>query len=159
MTTKRRTEIISLWVTPEIKKEVEKFKDEDDSKEEIIRRFIKSEVDWLEGEMKEVDEATIRYKARLIAIKDNFEKAQSMHIEQTEQIAQKMYDAIYKLNQMAETTSTKVNGVHEQIREVSKAMEHVSTYNLEKLLDAVERYEKMTDGQKELIKMLINKQA
>ena len=109
-----RTESIWFQVTPSVKKELDAAIDNDELKETIIKNFIKSETNWLVEEMKEIDDITIQYKAKLVQIKSNFKEAQSAYVEEIEKLIDISTPILNKLNNQFNVLNIKLHGTKEE---------------------------------------------
>ncbi len=109
----QRSEYVSIYVTPTVAKEFKAAKENEALKESIIRGFIEREVDFLKDEMKEIDEATIRYTAKLLTIKDKFTEAQDKYSEEIAELCNISYKAF-------EPIETKFNSFKKQIENTQK---------------------------------------
>ena len=155
MENEEKTEIVSLWVDKKTKLNLEAAKDNKSLQEEIAKRFVKTELDWMEGEMKFIDEATIIYKSKLIAIRENFGKAQDLYVEEIAKIYTKANNTFKKLDKISEGVSLNIESAFAKIEALNKKIEYINPSNLERLLNTIDRYNSMTGKEKELIKLLI----
>ena len=151
----KRTESVFIRVTPEVKREFDLAKTNESLQEDIIRRHIKSETSWLEDEMKEIDEAVIKYKAKLITIRDNFAKAQDSYIVEIEKIYTMTNEKTNKIESKIKSINEKIEGSKSLVLSLKDQIGYINTSQLERLLDAVDRYNGFNESQKELVKMLI----
>ncbi|MCR9263333.1 MAG: hypothetical protein NXH86_04205 [Flavobacteriaceae bacterium] len=151
-----RTEHIFLNVTPKVKKELEMAKYNHALKDSIIKNFIESESNWLKDEMRDIDEYTVKYRAKLLTIKDNFSEAQSSYVEQIEEIYSVANKTFSKIDKVSNTLNEKIESSYNQLEALSKKISYINHDRLDRLLDAVERYSNMTTEQKRLIEMIIS---
>lgn len=152
-----RSEMVFISVTPKVKKEIELIKDNQSLKEQIIKNFFATEKNWIEQELKAVDEATLKYSAKLITIKDKFAEVQSSYIEEVESI----YNTAEKTFSKIDTITSKLDLKSEQaikgVKRLSNAIGHINVERMERLMDAVDRFSSMNPEQKEMIELIINK--
>lgn len=165
MTTEKeeRSEYVGLYVTPTFAKELKLAGDNDKLKQDVLKRFITNETDWLKEEMKSIDEITLTYSAKLITLRDNFEKVQSGYVEEIEKMCDMQFkafkpveDNFKKLQQEAKIITLQAEETYKEISKIDKAIGYIDYTKLEKLLLLVEKYNTMSDKEKELIKMLLN---
>lgn len=165
MTTEKeeRSEYVGLYVTPTFAKELKLAGDNDKLKQDVLKRFITNETDWLKEEMKSIDEVTLTYSAKLITLRDNFEKVQSGYVEEIEKMCDMQFkafkpveDNFKKLQQEAKIITLQAEETYKEISKIDKAIGYIDYTKLEKLLLLVEKYNTMSDKEKELIKMLLN---
>jgi len=151
-----RTECFTMWVTPEVAKELAIAKDNVSLRDDIIKRFVAGEKSWLETEMVEIDEQTIRYRAKLLGIRDAFQKAQDGYVSEIEAIAAKATETFGKVSGFTKELSQHSERALSEVRKVSEAIGYVNVDRLEKLLALVERFNTMTSEEKKLITLLIS---
>ena len=151
-----RSESIFLRVTPKVKKEIELAQDNKILQDTIIKNFISSETEWLKGEMRDIDESVVKYRGKLLTIKDNFSEAQDSYVEQIEEIYGVADKTFNKINTVSDSLSKKVDSAYNKIDELSKKISYINCDRLERLMDAVDRFSNMTPEQKKLIEMIIS---
>jgi len=157
MEKEERSEYVSIYVTPKVKREFELAKDNKALQETIIRNFCQSETYWLEGEMKEIDEATIKYTAKLLTIKDRFQEAHASYVGQLEDICTIARSTFLKIDGISKSLETQLASAYSDTKQLSEKINSLNYSHLEKFLDVVERFNRMPDTEKELIKMLLAK--
>lgn len=150
-----RSEYVSIYVTPELKKEFEAAKDNQVLKETIIKRYLQGESDWLEQELKGIDEATIKYQARLIGIKDSFAKVQDAYVTEIENLYQKVTEADKKISTQLQNAAPLIKHLTEEVKSLSDKIPYINTERIERLITVVEKYNGMTAEEKELIKLIL----
>ena len=157
-----RSEYVGLYVTPTFAKELKLAGDNDKLKQDVLKRFITNETDWLKEEMKSIDEITLTYSAKLITLRDNFEKVQNGYVEEIEKMCDMQFkafkpveDNFKKLQQEAKIITLQAEETYKEISKIDKAIGYIDYSKLEKLLLLVEKYNTMSDKEKELIKMLL----
>ena len=164
MTTEKeeRSEYVGLYVTPTFAKELKLAGDNEKLKQDVLKRFITNETDWLKEEMKSIDEITLTYSAKLITLRDNFEIVQSGYVEEIEKMCDMQFkafkpveDNFKKLQQEAKIITLQAEDTYKEISKIDKAIGYIDYSKLEKLLLLVEKYNTMSDKEKELIKMLL----
>lgn len=153
-----RTEYITMYVTPEVKKELDQASTNDKLKEDIIRGFLKGEKDWLRDELRQIDNATIEYSSRLIGIKDAFDKVSKVHIEEIDKLNEKVYSSLSKPSNLVDGILTKVKFLKEDITYVNDNINSLNLDRLERCLDLVDRINSLGKEDISLFKKLIDKE-
>lgn len=158
----KRTEYVGVYLTPTMAKQIKEAGDNEVLKDKILKQFVTNETDWLKDEVQNMDEITTIYRAKLLTIKDNFSKAQNIYVEEIEKLCTTSYEALRPLSVRFSTLQKEVEQVKNQIESVSKMTDSLSTKigyinyaNIERLLDSVDRFNKMSESEKELIKLLL----
>ncbi len=152
-----RTESVWVYVTPAVKAEFQMAQDNEKLREQIIRDYIRSETDWLKQEMGEIDEAVIKYRAKLLTIKDQFKEAQDSYVEQIESISSAAQESFKKFDCIAIDVNKKVVNTYDKIVDLSNKLSYIDADRLTRLMDALDRFDSMSAEQKELIKLIVNK--
>ena len=150
-----RSEGLYVYVTPTVAKEYKVAATNKDLEETIIKRFLKSETDWLSEELKAMDDQTIKYKAKLIGIKEAFSLAQDSYVTEIESISTKAYTTLTKLDNFTKDLNNNIQSCFNNIVALDKRLQCTNITSLEKLLAAVDRFNEMNDEQKQLIKLLL----
>jgi hypothetical protein len=154
---KDRTEYVGIWTTPEMAKEIKLAESNSSLQDTIIKQYIHSETAFLEQELKEIDEYTIKYRAKLIGIKDSFSKAQDSYIAEIEAIYTKAETCFKRLDTLAKDVNTKINESKFKLEDLNKSLGYIDASKLERLLNTVTRYNDMSCDEKELISLILKK--
>ena len=152
-----RSEYVSLYVTKKLAIELEQMKDNQTAKESIIKNYLTSEKDWLASEMQGIDDATLKYSTKLLGNKENFEIAHSIYVERVENIysvANKTFD---KFDSVVKPLEQKLDKLHTSITHVMDRVGYINVERLERMITALDTFEKMTIEQKDIIKLLLEK--
>lgn len=158
-----RSEYVGLYMTPTMAKQVKEADSNEQLKDKLIKQFVTNEIGWLTDEISEMDNITVRYKARLLTIKDRFAEAQNIYVSEIETLINKTEDAMKPLNgkfnslkNEIEQIKNSADGVSKVVDSLSAKIGHIDYSRIERLLDAVDRFNKMSDSEKELIRLVIS---
>jgi len=152
-----RSESVFIYVTPTLKKEFEHAKDNQVLKETIIKQFLTNEKDWLNDELRQIDESVVKYSAKLIGIKDAFGKCQNAYIEEIETIYKKANETFKKLDLVAENTNVKIERTRTNLYSMLESMSKIDFSRVERMLSLVEKLDSMSQSEMDLLrKLLIN---
>lgn len=151
-----RSEYVSIYVTPTLKKEFELAKDNQSLKESIIKNYLSSERNWLEDELKQVDESTIKYSAKLIGIKEKFQLAQNAYVEEIESIYKTANNTFKKLDTISSDLEKKLANAYSDTNQLISKINSMDFSKIERLLDLTNRVSNMSTSEKELLKKLLN---
>lgn len=165
MTTKKeeRSEYVGLYLTPTMAKQLKEADNNEALKDKILKEFVRNETDWLKEEIQTMDEITVQYRAKLLTIKDSFVKAQDIYCEEIEKLVcesqSKMQPLESKFNSLKDDirfAKSEVESLQKMTDKLSSGLYNVDCTRLERLLDAVDRFNKMPETEKELIRLLLN---
>lgn len=151
-----RNEYVAIYVTPTVKRELEAAKDNQALKELILKQYLTSEKDWLEEELKQIDESTVKYSAKLIGIKDAFSKCQDAYVEEIESIYKKANDTFIKLDTISVDTKKSIEHTKDSLKDMLKSISEIDFYKIDKLLEIINKVNLMSSDELELMKKLLN---
>ena len=151
-----RSEYVAIWVTPTLKKEFELAKDNQVLKETILKRYLTTETDWLNEELKEIEESTVKYSAKLIGIKDAFSKCQDAYVAEIEKIYKQANDTFSKLNTVTESTRKNIERTKNNLTEMLTQISRIDFHKIEKMLELINKVNSMSTSEMELMKKLLN---
>lgn len=161
----KRTEYVGMYLTPTMAKQLKDAGDNEVLKDKILKQFVTNETEWLKEEVQNMDEITAIYRAKLLTIRDNFSKAQDIYVEEIEALINNTSSAIYPLTAKFDNLKKNIEEIKNQtasvsnsIASISKNIDSIEYWKLEKLIDIVEKYNNMSETEKELIKLLIERQ-
>mgnify|MGYP005609038577 FL=1 len=153
MSENKRTEYVGLYVTPEVKKEIEFSKDNPTIIENIIKRYLSNEKDFVEQELKDIDDASVKYKARLIGIREAFQEANSSYVSEINEIYESGQNILNKLSSSIKSFKDEIQSVQHQYVQFSSF--HISQF--ERILNLMEKFRYMSTEEKEILKVLMEK--
>jgi len=151
-----RSESVFIYVTPTLKKEFEHAKDNQVLKETIIKQFLTNEKDWLNDELRQIDESVVKYSAKLIGIKDAFGKCQNAYIEEIETIYKKANDTFRKLDTVSESTRKNIEHTKNNLSGMLTQISNIDFYKIEKMLELINKVNSMSNSEIGLMKKLLN---
>ena len=151
-----RSEYVAIYVTPTLKKEFELAKDNQALKETILKQYLTNEKDWLNDELKQIDESTVKYSAKLIGIKDAFSKCQDAYVEEIESIYKKANDTFIKLDTISVDTKKSIEHTKDSLKDMLKSISEIDFYKIDKLLEIINKVNLMSSDELELMKKLLN---
>jgi len=159
-----RSEYVGLYMTPTMAKQIREADNNEQLKDKLLKNFVTNETDWLKEEILNMDEITVLYRAKLLTIKDRFTEAQNIYVDEIEKLLNKSDDAIKPLSQKftslkkeIESVKIEVESTHKAIESISLKIGYIDYSKIERLLDAVDRFNKMDESEKELIRLVIAK--
>lgn len=151
-----RSEYVAVYVTPTLKKEFELAKDNKALQETILKGYLSTEKDWLNDELRQIDESTVKYSAKLIGIKDAFAKCQDAYVLEIEDIYKKANNTFQKLDSIAENTRKSIESTKTNLERMLSQINSIDFYKIEKMLSLVDKVNSMSETELELLKKLLN---
>lgn len=163
MEKEERSEYVGLYMTPSMAKQIKEANNNEQLKEKLLRQFITNETDWLKDEINEMDDVTVRYRAKLLTIKDRFSEAQGIYVTEIESLLNKTDQALSPLSGRFNSLKKEIESAKDDAVNLSKVVDElyskasrIDSSRIERLLDAIDRFNKMSDSEKELIRLIIS---
>ena len=160
----QRTEYIGLYVTPTMAKELKLASDNKQLEDKIIKDFVTNETDWIKSQISEMDEINVLYRAKLLTIRDSFQKAQNTYIEEIEKMCdvphtelQGLESKIQSIKNQTQSVKDEAKSLFYEVENISNKMKYINCEPIERLLNLVERFNQMGESDKELIRLMITK--
>jgi ParB-like chromosome segregation protein Spo0J len=150
-----RIEYIGIYVTPTLKKELELVKDNQTLRDSIIKNYLQTEKEWLEQELNDIDELTVKYRAKLIGTKEAFSKVQDVHCDEISKMYDKTTETFGKINTVVKNTQDKIKEVSHNLDSMFRSINSIDLSNAERLLELVEKLSKMSKKEKEILSKLL----
>ena len=157
-----RSTYVGIYTTPELAKQLEDVKDNQYLQEKILKQFVESETNWLKEEIQNIDEITTIYRAKLVYIKDGFSKAKDIYVEEIEKLSDEISDAFEPLKKKFAILREQFDSSREcfenlagTIKRFGANLGYIDIERIERLLDLVDRYNRMSDKEKEFLKLFI----
>lgn len=146
-----------MSVTPTIAREFRLAADNKTLQDEIIKKFVTSEASWLEDEMRLIDEQVVRYRAKLLGIRDAFTTAQDSYISEIEAISNKATETFRKVDGFTHELNQKIERSASEIRRVATALDNMDVAKLERLMAAIDKFNAMSGDEKAIVTLLLGK--
>ena len=157
----KRTESVWINVTPDVKKEFDNCRNDQEMQEQIIREYITKEKEWLNESLEEFDKSELIYKCSLVKIKDSFKKA---HDEYVNDISDLYVIASVKNKQLEEELKKPegiINELNKKIERIENSLNGLSlntnVRDLDSFISLIERFNNLSSDDKDFIKLLIEK--
>ena len=122
----------------------------------ILKQFLTNEKEWLNSELKEIDESTVKYSAKLIGIKDAFSKCQNTYVEEIESIYNKANETFKKLSSVSDSTNKSIDQARNNLTSLFTQLDKIDFYKIERLLSLVDKVNSMSTTELELLKKLLS---
>jgi hypothetical protein len=106
--------------------------------------------------LKQIDESTVKYSAKLIGIKDAFSKCQDAYVEEIEAIYKQANDTFRKLDTVSESTRKSIEYTKSNLTSMLSQISTIDFYKIEKMLELINKVNSMSNSEMELMKKLLN---
>jgi len=143
-----------IWVPREIKEVLEKM-DSDNEKLRIVDEYINSRKVEITYTIEALDDDLLRFKAFSLKYKTELQKVyeeQNAKLEKLFEDIGGMQDNIYL---KIEQAKKQLNPITDKIKEVNKTLDNINTYKIERLIELLEKFNRMSEEDKRLFEILI----
>jgi len=156
MESTEKNEYVSIWVDKETKRNFEAMNGNKALQETLIKEFLLSEKGYMKEEMKAIDEMTIEYAAKLIKIKENFKAKHMAYVDEVNEIYTMADKKLKDIQQPVERLSKEVENSYQKVKSLFDKIQTLNIYPFEQMLNLIDRYNSMTDKDKEIFKIILN---
>ncbi len=119
--------------------------------EEQIKR-ITNETDLM-GDC--LEDNFLAFKLHSKKVRDEYEKAVDEEIKKSEKVWEKCDKLIFESRPKIEKAKNEMNGLLNEIEKIDKALDSVSIYKAEKLIELIEKFNNMPTDEKQLFAKLL----
>lgn len=164
----KNTELISIWVTPQLKKDFEDIKDSQKLKERLIKELMTDEKDWFKREIEEMDESVVRYNAKLITFKDKLSETNNIYVDKMSGMGEAIYENVQDFNSILDTKLKEVESSLKPLLDSLDSMKYkVVALNslasssgfrdLERAINCLEKFKELSEEESDILKLIISK--
>ena len=155
-----RSEVISMWVTPSVAEKVKGYEDNIKEREKIVLQYLNEGKEQLKSEINYIKESLGFYKELTDNLKSCFEKVEKEFKESLQEIyeiTEEDYIKMYRRNiDLIDKVKCSVNKVKEEMKDLQMSVRDCNIYGVDKLLEVVERFSRMSEKEKDLLSKLLN---
>ena len=155
-----RSEVISMWVTPSVAEKVKGYEDNIEEREKIVLQYLNEGKEQLKSEINYIKESLGFYKELTDNLKSCFEKVEKEFKESLQEIyetTEEDYIKMYRRNiDLIDKAKCSVNKVKEEMKDLQMSVRDCNIYGVDKLLEVVERFSRMSEKEKDLLSKLLN---
>jgi uncharacterized coiled-coil DUF342 family protein len=144
-----------IWVTKEQAKIFKDLDSESNQKNFVDELITRRKID-IQNSIECLDDDLLRLKAFALTYKTELKKVYEEQDKALEELWESHDVKIYESKEKIKQLKPELQSITNQINEVNKVMNDVSTYNIDKLIEVVHKVNNMSDNDKKLMTDLIN---
>lgn len=150
-----KTEIISLWVTPEDAKRIKDNQDNYTLQQTVINELFTKEKKWLETELVQMDDEVLKYRSSLLRIREEFGKAYQEHVKKQEDLWNDIHKSVPSFQSKVQSIVRELEPLSAEVSRIDKALEKVSTYRIKEMLEVVKLIESLDSNKLAMFNSLV----
>lgn len=135
----------------EIVNDVAKLKTDGD-----LDKVIKMLTDETNNMAECLDENTLRFKLHAQQTRDNYEKVIKEEVDKTYELWEKCDDLRADARKKIDTMLPIIKSVSNELSELNKTMSQINTYNIDKLIELVYKFNNMPEDDKNMLAKLLD---
>jgi len=143
-----------IWVSKEVKTIFESL-DSDHEKLKIVDDLIKNRKLDITYAIESLDDDLLVFKAFSLKYKTELQKVYDEQSDKLEKLFENCGDIQSKMYLKIEETKTKLNPITDKIKAINETLDKVNTYKIEKLIELIEKFNRMSEEDKRLFEILI----
>ena len=133
---------------------------------EILLDCIKLHSDDIDAQIKRITSDTdfmgeclednlLAFKLHSKKVRDEYEKAVTEELEKSEKVWEKCDNLIHESRPKIETVKNEMSGLLKEVIAIDKALDNISIYKAERLLELIEKFNHMPADEKQLFAKLL----
>ena len=143
-----------IWVPKEIKEVLEKM-ESDNEKLRIVDEYINNRKLDITYSIEALDDDLLRFKAFSLKYKTELQKVYQEQGDKLEKLFEDCGDIQSKMHLKIEETKSKLDPIVNKIKSINETLDKVNTYKIEKVIELIEKFNRMNEEDKRLFEMLI----
>ena len=146
-----------IWVDKEL---AEKYKelDSDVSKAKIVNSLIRQKKFDVQDDLESLEDDLIRFKGFSLSYASEFRKAYKSQSENIENIWEDSQDPINKINARTRSIKEDIISIRKDVEDVAESIENLDIYKLDRIVELIEKYNRMTDDDKQIFNIILSNQ-
>ena len=143
-----------IWVSKEVKTIFESL-DSDHEKLRIVDDLINNRKLDITYAIESLDDDLLMFKAFSLKYKTELQKVYEEQGDKLEKLFEDCGDIQSKMHQKIKETKDKLEPIISNIKSINETLDKVNTYKIEKVIDLIEKFNRMSEDDKRLFEMLI----
>lgn len=143
-----------IWVPKELKDAWDKVESEEEQKKVFFRAIEDRKLD-IKNQIESLEEEVLLFKGIGIRYKTELEKIYNEQSAQLEKIWED-FNAGDKIYKQAKKIENDLRPIILTIQQINNSISNFSTYKIEKLIEVIDKFSRMSDNEKHMIKVLID---
>lgn len=135
----------------EIVNDVAKLKTDGD-----LAKVIKRMEDEIDGMAECLDENVLRFKLHAQQTRDSYEKTVQEEVDKSYELWEKCEDLRSKAKKKIDAMLPDIKTVSEELRRLNESMDKISTYRIDKLFELINKFNNMSEEDKNVLVKLLN---
>ena len=146
-----------IWVSKDLAKRYNEL-DEDVKKIEFVEELIKQKNIDITSDIQNLDNDLLRFKAFSLNYSTAFKKAYDEQAEKLYQLWEECSEPIEKIDRKTIAMKNEINSLSKDVCELSKGLMNLDTYKLERIIELIESYNRMSEKDKEVFKIILKQE-
>jgi len=143
-----------IWVPKEVKEIYEKM-ESDQEKLKLVDEMIKNRKIDITYSIEALDDDLLRFKAFSLKYKTELQKVYDDQSDKLEKLFEDCGDVQSKMHLKIEEIKSKLDPIVSKIKSINETLDKVNTYKIEKVIELIEKFNRMSEEDKRLFEMLI----
>jgi archaellum component FlaC len=140
-----------------VPKRLVKLLQDSEDHEKIIFEFIDESKREVRQNLESLDEDLLQYRAMMAKSKQAFREAKDEQCNAMYELWESYEPELGKVRTMAKNVAKELAPIKNAVLDLQKTIDGVSTYSLEKMVEIVKQVGSMSDDEKDMFKMLLDR--
>lgn len=146
-----------IWVNKDLAEQYKEL-DTDFKKVELVNKIIADKKLDITNDIQNLDDDLLRFKAFALNYSTAFKKTYEDQSEKLFKIWEDCSEPINKIDAKTMSIRKDIIGISKDIDGLAKQLETLNTYKLERLIELIQTYNNMSDNDKDVFKVILNRE-
>ena len=146
-----------IWVDKSLA-EAYKELDTDMKRAEFVNELIKQKKVDITSDIQNLDDDLLRFKAFALNYSTALKEAYDKQAERLEQLWEECSEPIEKIDKQTMRIKKDIYDITKDIKDISKELEGLNTYKIERIIELINTYNNMSESDKDVFKLILNRQ-
>lgn len=143
-----------IWVPAKLKETLEKM-NSDEEQLKIVEKYINDRKLDISNDIEALDDDLLRFKAFALKYKTEIKAVYNEQSDILYKLFEDCGDIQSKMYLKIEETKKKLNPITEKIKEINFVLDKINIYKIEKVIELIEKFNRMSEEDKRLFEILI----
>ena len=144
-----------IWISKELAEEYKRL-DTDIEKSNMVNEIIRKKRIDINDDLEYLEEDLIRFKGFALSYASKFQEAYKEQGLKIEKIWDDCQEPIEKVRAETNKVKKEIGGILDVVKNISHSLENLDTYKLESIIKIIDKYNMMTDEDKEIFSLILN---
>lgn len=145
-----------IWVDKDLAKQYQEL-DSDTKKAELVNELIKQKKIDITDDIQNLDDDLLRFRAFVLNYSTEFKKAYDEQANRIYEIWEECVEPIEKIDKKTLAIKKDIYSISNDVEELADKLKNLNIYKIERLIELIEMYNRMSENDKEIFKLILDR--